>query len=315
MTGNLVDAVIVTYNRKQLLYECICSLLNQTKKLNRIIIIDNASTDGTYELLKDNNLLDIGVIEYLRMDTNTGGAGGFYYGIKKDMEFNSDWVWIMDDDTIPEKDCLEKLINAKLFLEEKNNKISYLASSVFGPNGEVMNVPSISHKLSSNGYEYWYKHLNKGLVNIETATFVSILVNKLAIQKCGLPCKDFFIWGDDIEYTSRLSSFYSDAYFVGDSVAIHKRIGAKSLILDNEESVGRIKMFSYYFRNQMITNRYYHRSNHPVLHAMKRIILGLSYLKQPNGLLKYHALAKGYIESILHYHKFKTIIDNELKGE
>ncbi len=82
---------------------------------------------------------------------------------------------------------------------------------------------------AKNGYPHWYKYLSEGIVQISRATFVSILVSYDAIKKCGLPCKDYFIWGDDSEYTMRISKYYAPAYFVGASVALHKRFNAKKL--------------------------------------------------------------------------------------
>ena len=88
---------------------------------------------------------------------------------------------------------------------------------------ESMNVPDIDMSSTENGYADWYRKLSNGLIKIEAATFVSLLINGEAIKKCGLPCKDFFIWGDDTEYTTRITRNFGPAYMVGKSVAIHKR--------------------------------------------------------------------------------------------
>jgi len=84
-----VCAVVVTYNRKDLLVECLEALRRQTGPLDAIYIIDNASTDGTPELLRSRGYRDGAVIEnpldgseiiirYVRLPVNTGGAGGFH---------------------------------------------------------------------------------------------------------------------------------------------------------------------------------------------------------------------------------------------
>ena len=146
----------------------------------------------------------------------------------------------MDDDTIPEPDCLENLLHASQILSENN--ISFLASAVYGMNQECMNVPVLDIRNKSNGYPDWYRHLGDGMVAIRNATFVSIMIRNDAISQCGLPCKDYFIWGDDSEYTLRLTTYYGKAYFVGDSVAIHKRKIAKSLDIKNETESSRIVM-------------------------------------------------------------------------
>lgn len=77
-----VIAVIVTYNRIKLLKECLNAVLSQTYKVHKIVLIDNASTDGTADLFIKGGEYDKDVIDYRRMETNLGGAGGFYEGIK-----------------------------------------------------------------------------------------------------------------------------------------------------------------------------------------------------------------------------------------
>lgn len=144
-----VIAVIVTYNRIKLLKECLNAVLSQTYKVHKIVLIDNASTDGTADLFIKGGEYDKDVIDYRRMETNLGGAGGFYEGIKICRDMECDYVWIMDDDTIPYTDCLEELMSARSKIE---GKIGYLASSIIGPDSEPMNVPAIDMRPAKNGY-------------------------------------------------------------------------------------------------------------------------------------------------------------------
>lgn len=250
-----IIAVVVTYNRKKLLVECLDAILNQSQSVKKIMLIDNNSTDNTYEYLQQHNLLSNSKIMYKRLEKNIGGAGGFYEGIKASQNYNPDWVWIMDDDTIPTKECLKELINAQKNISED---VSYLASSVYGENGESMNVPNINLMPSSSGYSDWYKYLSKGIVKIREATFVSILINNKAIREVGYPVKDYFIWGDDIEYTLRLNKYYGNSYFVGKSVAIHKRVITKNLSLADETNINRLKFHYYMIRNNLINKRAYY---------------------------------------------------------
>ncbi len=243
-----VDAVVVTYNRKELLKECIDAILKQTEMVDKIIIVDNNSTDGTVKFLDENGYLTKGTIELLELPENIGGAGGFYEGMKKARSNRPDWVWIMDDDTIPTETCLEELLKAK---ENLKGKVSFLASSVRGMHGEAMNVPKITRK-QFNEYTDWYQYLDKGMVEIVKATFVSLLINIEAIDVCGLPWKEFFIWGDDSEYTQRIIRDYGPAYMVGKSLAIHKRFSSEALSIVKEENKKRISMYFYYYRNNLI---------------------------------------------------------------
>jgi len=244
-----ICAVIVTYNRKHLLSECLDALKKQTYNEFDVLIIDNASTDGTFRSI---NRFINNRIQYYNTGANLGGAGGFYYGMKLAYEKGYDWIWIMDDDVIPSPTALEELVAPAK--EIKN--VSFFASAVYSPKGEAMNTPEIS-KFSTNGYRFWYSYLDKGLVRLAHATFVSLLINRYAIAKCGLPCRDYFIWGDDTEYTMRIIGKYGAAYMVGKSKVVHKRETASTLSIRKESNPNRIKMYYYMIRNTLLNAKTY----------------------------------------------------------
>lgn len=300
-----IAAIVVTYNRKQLLIECIQAILKQSLKVGEIIIIDNNSNDGTYEALQQNKLLNLENIKYKKLDENIGGAGGFYEGFKESKKYNPDWLWIMDDDTIPNEDCLEKLLLAKSEIKED---ISFLASSVYGINGEYMNVPTIDLTPTKNGYSDWYKYLNKKMVKIESATFVSILINYKAVKRVGLPCKQYFLWGDDTEYTLRLTKYYGEAYLVGDSVAIHKRKNAKALTIIEENEKNRINIYFYMIRNNLINAKEY-KGKKRVLQILLNNFKNLIIIPFKKGckykMLKIKVIFKGIISFVFRRYDYK----------
>jgi GT2 family glycosyltransferase len=254
-----VAALVVTYNRKSLLMECLASIAAQDYPVATTVIIDNASTDGTQELFSDESVLGKEIkIEYHRMKENLGGAGGFKEGLRIAAKSGADWIWLMDDDCIPNPDALSELIGAASLSMERGKEPAFLASSVYGPEGEYMNVPSIDIRPTENGYADWYANLADGMVEIESATFVSLLINCKAIEQFGLPVGSFFIWGDDTEYTTRLTHYFGPAYMVGSSKVLHKRANAKSLDIQNEDDPTRIARFHYLYRNNLIVQRYHH---------------------------------------------------------
>ena len=104
-----VAAVVVTYNRVDKLGRVLDSILAQSRPVERLIVIDNASTDSTPQLLA--TYAGDARVEVLRLDSNTGGAGGFAAGMERAYERGADWVWIMDDDCYTEEDALEKLLS------------------------------------------------------------------------------------------------------------------------------------------------------------------------------------------------------------
>jgi len=248
-----ICAVVVTYNRKELLLECLEALRKQTRPVQGIYLIDNASTDGTSKLLLEKgyikklppenltkpwekkfeikNLTDGQVIKlhYVRMYENTGGAGGFHGGVKRAYEKGYDWLWLMDDDAEPAEDALEKLA---VYFNKEN--ISALACNVILPSGEICYIhrgyidlrkiyPPLIHKPLEKGK---YKEL---VEEIDMASFVGILVNKKAIEKIGHPKKEFFIHHDDVEYCIRLRKV-GQILLVPDSIIIHKESAKKGLL-------------------------------------------------------------------------------------
>jgi rhamnopyranosyl-N-acetylglucosaminyl-diphospho-decaprenol beta-1,3/1,4-galactofuranosyltransferase len=217
--NNAVAAVVVTFNRKKLLVECLDALLAQTHAVEKIIVIDNASMDGTTETLQEKGYLDNPVIEYVRLSENTGGAGGFHEGTKRAYEMGYEWIWLMDDDAEPYLNALETL--SKHF---EAVSLSALASVVKDSQGISLihrgyinfdQVFPMFHKpldLSS----YTYKN-----VEIDMASFVGILINRNSIEKVGFPKKEFFIHHDDVEYCIRLRQA-GKILLITDSIMMHK---------------------------------------------------------------------------------------------
>lgn len=308
-------AIVVTYNRKKLLIECLEAISKQTVAPALTIVVDNASTDGTNELLTSEQYAN--TIKYLQLEKNIGGSGGFYEGMKYAIEnYSYDFLWIMDDDTIPEPDCLEELLNAydNVMSTNADDKISYLVSKALTEDRQgVMNVPDLDLVPSENGFPTWHKYLEFGLARTREATFVSIMFPKEAIQNCGLPIRDYFIWGDDSEYTMRLKKFYGPGYIVGKSKAIHKRENKQILSIWREDNVNRIKMFYYCFRNQTINRIYY---TPPFSHV--RCFLGSIKRMFPiifttNGMLKYKVALKGTYDGCFNNKKFIDFINAQIK--
>jgi hypothetical protein len=207
MTEQTVAAVVVTYNRKQLLTECLDALLAQTRPVNKIILINNASTDGTPELLEERGYLANPVMDYVRLPENTGSAGGFHEGVKRGHEAGYDWLWLMDDDTIAKHDALHHLLSVS---QQTSNKIGFVCSRVEWVDGapHFMNIPvskSIINGMASNSFD------DIGCQLIESCSFVSVLVSRKAISAVGYPFSEMYIWADDVEYTCRIT----DAKWIG----------------------------------------------------------------------------------------------------
>ena len=233
-----IAAIIVTYNRLALLKECINSIRQQTFSDFQIIVVNNGSTDGTQEWLSTQS--DIITIN----QDNLGGAGGFFTGIKYAAENQYEYCWLMDDDVESAKNALEELYKA----HHITSNIGFVCSHVHGIEGNKMNTPNPDMSADNDSYPETFKFIDKQLVKVASATFVSILFKSELAYKIGLPYKEYFIWGDDIEYTQRISKKYP-SYIVGSSLVIHKRAKQTSLKFETETSPERLKNYYYYFRN------------------------------------------------------------------
>lgn len=127
-----IAVVVVTYNRKVLLKEALEAIANQNVKDIKVLVVDNASTDGTKEYIAE--ALTDSRFSYLNTGANLGGAGGFNFGIKEAVKLGCDYIWIMDDDCIVHKDSLEKLLQ---FAKEKNDDFGFLSSVVKWTDGSI----------------------------------------------------------------------------------------------------------------------------------------------------------------------------------
>ena len=234
-----VAAVVVTYNRKKLLSENIGALLKQSYKDCVIIIVDNNSSDGTYELLK--SLIDQGKIKYYNTGKNLGGAGGFQYGIKIAAQSGYEYIWVMDDDCIPTETALEVLMDHD---KKLMGKYGFLSSKVLWKDMSLCYMNIQRETVTRN-----LKKLDNKLIQVSMASFVSLFIKTSVVKEVGLPIKEFFIWTDDWEYTRRISRKYP-SYVVTDSVVVHKsasNIGANIY----SDSYERISRYNYLYRNDV----------------------------------------------------------------
>ena len=245
-----IAAVVVTYNRKEMLKECLNSLLRLKKDGLEIFVVDNASTDGTYEEIEPLIIKSKpGELRYFNTQKNLGGAGGFNYGLREVLKGDYDYAWLMDDDTIVQKNTLDSLLDKAKLLKDDFSFLSSLAKWTDGSFCE-MNRQLIDPD--------WFKHedhFKDGLAPITHATFVSYFVNMPVVKRAGLPIKEFFIYGDDWEYSLRLSKI-KPGYMVFDSEVLHKMPSNKPANLISC-SADRISRYYYDHRNQNYIMRKY----------------------------------------------------------
>ena len=179
--------IVVTYNRLQLLSECINALRNQTHRCDKILVINNGSTDDTENWLRKQR-----DVEFISQG-NTGSAGGFYTGIKWAYDNGYTWVWCMDDDGYPKEDALEKLLKA-----HNPDDLCLLNCAV---------VDKVNkRKLVWRTKQYTtLDEIDCELIYGKGHPFNGTLIHRKIIEEAGLPEKKLFLWGEETEYYYRIT--------------------------------------------------------------------------------------------------------------
>lgn len=214
-------AVVVTFNRKKLLVEAIRSLLKQTITPKKIIIVDNASNDGTItELIEIFDIFNNEIFDIIELSENIGGAGGFKVGIEKSKFYDLDYISISDDDAIYENDYFEKIFK----YAEENQDVRAFCGKVIFPDSSIQ----LTHKrriLHSKSL------LNEKIVSVEEynqesfivdlVSFVGLVIEASLVSEIGLPLDQYFIWLDDFEYSLRIRE-RSNIVCIPSATIIHK---------------------------------------------------------------------------------------------
>lgn len=202
-----VAAVVVTFNRLADLKKCLDTLREQTRPLDTIFVINNGSTDGTDEWLATQPDLRV------TTQANLGGAGGFATGIDTAYKAGYTWLWCMDDDCLAAPDALANLLNSpnlgpciKNSMSVSVNSRDELAFFVDRPNQAYRKVTDMT------GLDLIY-----GVASFFNGT----LVHSGVVKAIGIPDKELFIWGDEVEYMTRAQKMGFPVVTVPSSVFYH----------------------------------------------------------------------------------------------
>ena len=182
-----------------------------------MVVVDNASGDGTPDRLREAGLLEDPRVELRRLERNTGGAGGFAAGVRAALAGPADWLWLMDDDAEPRPDALERLLDAA---PARDPRTAVLAGRVERPDGSLEllhrgHLRRFMTALPPDAYAAG-EHPELGF-----ASFVGFLVRGEVARAIGEPRAEFFIGCDDVEYSLRARR-HGAIRLVPESVIVHK---------------------------------------------------------------------------------------------
>lgn len=299
-------AVVVTYNRRELLKQCITHLLGQVGASCDIFIIDNASEDGTramvieeYHATEIQNITSIEkndepptsvIIYYYNTGENTGSAGGFNRGVKAAALAGYESIWLMDDDVFPDATALAELLKAARRI---GDKWGCLSSYAYWKDGSTCKAnrqkKGIFRFLSDSDYE-------KDLVPAMMVSNASMLVRTKAVKEVGLPIADYFFYTDDYEFSSRIGRRFS-VFVVPRSRVLHAMEKNNKADYVND-TASRMYRYEFLFRNDIHLYREYGVKGHlylllKILYSFMRIVL-----KDSNRKEKTKTLLRGYRRGI-----------------
>jgi GT2 family glycosyltransferase len=199
-----IATVVITYNRLPLLKEVIQSLRRQTLTPDALIVVNNASTDGTGDWLDTQP--DLKVIH----QANVGGAGGFDTGLQAAYDLGYDYIWVMDDDVEARPDCLERLMDV---FRDPNESYDVLQTDRFADAAQSRRWRYGTEFNFSNPFKPM--GVGKGMVTTDAPGFKVLpivsfpfegpIFKREVIEKTGRVEKDFFIMYDDTDYSMRVT--------------------------------------------------------------------------------------------------------------
>lgn len=272
-----VCAVLVTYNRLPYLKKLLNALENMEYPLSGIFIFNNKSTDGTNEFLaqegfktisKPNNSGQNGKYVF-NSDQNLGGSGGFANAIKIAKEMNYDYLWIMDDDVLPEKNCLTLLLkmmdreNVQVTIPSRNDEFYQDRICKEFDFSSVTRYCPYSRK---NTIKY---PLTKDVYYVADMPFEGPLISRELIQKVGIPNSGFFLEYDDSDYAQRLQEFSKIIYVT--RAILHRQLARKQANKKVNKNLYTWRTY-YTLRNDIIFERKYGK-NWRVKEVSPRLLL------------------------------------------
>lgn len=242
-----ICAVVVTFNRKDMLRECLHSLEQQSRRPDAILVVNNCSSDGTREMLDT----EFSHLQHLHLTANTGGAGGFHEGMKWAFAQGYEWLWVMDDDVEALTDTLATMLQYKdisgfIHTRRVTNGTPFRWEGVW----DVSSADKRSYPVDisfENGRPW---------IPVNYGCFEGALINRAVVDRIGLPDKRFFMQGDDLVY-GYLASLHTNVIYIN-HVGFHRKIPVAAA---NE------KKFYLAFRNRFLTYEHLAGTNLPLSRA------------------------------------------------
>lgn len=288
-----ITAVVVTFNRRSLLERCLVALAGQSRRLDSILIVDNASTDGTPDWLDRWLGEHLPQARLVTLQQNTGGAGGFSQGLRLAIADGADWVWMMDDDAEPRLDALSELM---LVATNPRNVYGSLATS----GSETSWLTTVIGRASfSTGIANEVPHE----APVQMLPFLGFMIHRDLVAKLGFPDAEFFIAADDVEYCVRARRSGAEVIVAGKSRIEHPKSRPYEIQLPGCKLTGlELPPWKRYYdtRNRILVAR-----RHYGMQLYTRTIPGsivrmfATMVKEPRRTAQLRAFVAGLVDGLL----------------
>ena len=254
-----------------MLGELLADLHSQNRPPDKIVVIDNASRDQTENVVKSH----YPAVEYVRLPENRGSAGGYHEGIRRAVE-ESDFIYTLDDDVQLTPETLFEIISGFRKIEEVSPCLVAAVRSV--GDGHPEHAPT----------------------QLAICPWRGTLFKTEIVRKAGLPLPDYFLYGEDLEYSLRLVKHGYCFYWIPASICRERRRirdGKSRAEVFGRKSIRYQDPFRLYyaFRNEIAIYKQYHYFRkwlHTLLYAGKVMIMIL--LSEGRGGGKaIHAVCRG----------------------
>ncbi|WES66178.1 glycosyltransferase [Microbacter sp. GSS18] len=241
---------IVTYNRSGLLARLLESIVTMDPKPGHVVIVDNASQDDTTDVVESFRERIGTELVYRRMETNTGGSGGFSEGVRVAYELGSEWIWLMDDDVEVLPDGLAKMGRwAPRFRSIQGRRYDFDGSEFYWQYrvAERMGIPIPFAPADFD--DSGYRPMNSGC-------FEGMFIHRDIVAQIGLPDPRFFIYWDDQLY-GWLASRKTQSVIV-DEFVLRRTREIKQWDMGTRHMNASSNTYRFYImRNRAIIKRYY----------------------------------------------------------
>lgn len=290
-----VYSIIVTFNRKALLQRCLTAMVAQTRKPDRIVVVDNASTDGTREMLSESGWMGRDDIELLALADNTGGAGGFAAGIDLAVRCGADWIWIMDDDAVPDCEALASVLD-----QAQSSRNLYGSLAVCG---DSLSWPMTPHGSSDPAGAIVAVRDVPDLLDVGFIPFIGLLISRQTVEAIGLPDAGYFLAADDVEYSLRARRDGARIILVARSRVEHPMsVGHRIKLPSSSLHLLRLAPWKRYYdvRNRLLVAHQYYGVRlyyHTVPATLIKLIVTL--LNEPERWLQLKAFFGGVVDGLL----------------